>query len=86
MYIAAFAPDEGESAFALSAGGALDDAVAGVPVPIQAGGTDVELSIRPEEFRRVFISEVGSATALAMAATQRPITLTALGSPSGPPA
>jgi pimeloyl-ACP methyl ester carboxylesterase len=86
VYIAAFAPDEGESAFALSAGGTLRDVVAGVPVPVPGGGTDVELSIRPEEFRKAFISEVGPATALAMAATQRPIMLAALGSPSGPPA
>ncbi|GAA3207517.1 alpha/beta fold hydrolase [Dactylosporangium siamense] len=86
VYIAAFAPDEGESAFALSAGGTLQDVVASVPVPIPGGGTDVELSIRPQEFRKAFISEVGPATALALAATQRPVTLTALGSPSGPPA
>jgi hypothetical protein len=42
--------------------------------------------IRPEEFQAAFISEVSPATARAMAATQRPITLTALGSPSGVPA
>ncbi|WP_089158190.1 alpha/beta hydrolase [Micromonospora sp. NBS 11-29] len=86
VYVAAFAPDQGETALALSAGGALQDAVAGVPVPAPGGGTEVELSIRPQEFRKVFISEVDPTTALAMAATQRPITLTALGSPSGPPA
>ncbi|GIH20447.1 alpha/beta fold hydrolase [Rugosimonospora africana] len=86
VYIAAFAPDEGETASALSAGSALTDAVGGILVPISGGGTDVELSIRPEEFRKVFISEVGPATALEMAATQRPITLTALASPSGTPA
>ncbi|MCP2329510.1 pimeloyl-ACP methyl ester carboxylesterase [Hamadaea flava] len=86
VYIAAFAPDEGESAFALSAGGTLQDVVTSVQIPIAGGGTDVELSIRPQEFRKAFISEVGPATALAMAATQRPITLTALASPSGTPA
>jgi pimeloyl-ACP methyl ester carboxylesterase len=86
VYIAAFAPDQGETAFALSAGGTLQDVVDSVPVPIPGGGTDVELSIRPQEFRKAFISEVGAATALALAATQRPVTLTALGSPSGPPA
>jgi pimeloyl-ACP methyl ester carboxylesterase len=83
--VAGFAPDEGESAFALSAGGSLPDVVAGTAVPVP-GGQGVELSIRPEEFRNAFISEVGPATALARAATQRPITLTALGSPSGAPA
>jgi pimeloyl-ACP methyl ester carboxylesterase len=86
VYIAAFAPDEGETASALSAGSVLQDVVAGVPVPIPGGGADVELSIRPQEFGKAFISEVSPATALAMAATQRPITLTALGSPSGTPA
>jgi pimeloyl-ACP methyl ester carboxylesterase len=85
VYIAAFVPDEGETAFALSAGGTLPDVTTAVQVPIPGGGTDVELSIRPQEFRKAFISEVGPATALALAATQRPITLTALGSPSGPP-
>ncbi|WP_027345774.1 alpha/beta fold hydrolase [Hamadaea tsunoensis] len=86
VYIAAFVPDAGESAFALSAGGSLPDVVAATQIPIAGGGTDVELSIRPEEFRRAFISEVGAAQALAMAATQRPVTLTALDTPSGEPA
>jgi pimeloyl-ACP methyl ester carboxylesterase len=86
VYIAAFAPDEGETAFALSAGGTLQDVVASASVPIPGGGTEVEVWIRPQEFRKAFISEVGPAAALALAATQRPITLTALGSPSGPPA
>lgn len=86
VYIAAFVPDEGESAFALSAGGSLPDVTNAVQVPIPGGGTDTELSIRSQDFRRAFISEATPATALAMAATQRPVTLTALGSPSGTPA
>ncbi|RRR96782.1 alpha/beta fold hydrolase [Glycomyces terrestris] len=86
VYIAAFAPEEGESAFDLSEGGILPEVVDAVEVPVPGGGTNVELSIRAGEFRRAFIDEVTSAEARAMAAMQRPVTLTALGSPSGPPA
>jgi pimeloyl-ACP methyl ester carboxylesterase len=86
VYIAGFAPDEGESAFQLSEGGSLPDVVAATEVPVPGGGTDTELAIRPEEYHKAFITEVSDGTARTMAATQRPITLTALGSPSGPPA
>jgi pimeloyl-ACP methyl ester carboxylesterase len=86
VYVAAFAPDEGENAFQLSAGGSLPDVVSAVQVPVPGGGTDTELSIRPEEFNKAFITEVDASTALTLAATQRPATLTAFGSPSGAPA
>ncbi|NUR30351.1 MAG: alpha/beta hydrolase [Catenulispora sp.] len=86
VYIAAFVPDAGEAAFDRSAGGILPEVAVGTPVPAAGGGTDVELSIRPQEFRRAFISEVGPGRALELAATQRPITLTALGTPSEAPA
>src|SRR5438552_18625010 len=61
VFIAAFAPDQGESLGQLSSGGSLQDVVASVPVPIPSGGNDVELSIRPQEFRKAFISEVDPA-------------------------
>ena len=82
VYVAAFAPDAGESAFALSAmfpGSTLGDAVQ--PTPRADGTTD--LSIVPERFHAQFCADVPEAQARRMAVTQRPATLEALQEPSG---
>jgi pimeloyl-ACP methyl ester carboxylesterase len=77
VYVCAFTPDTGESAFALSArfeGSTLADALAAYPV--STGG--VELAIRPELFHQQFAADVPAARAALMAVTQRPATQTAL--------
>lgn len=78
VYVAAFAPDHGESALQLSSsfpgstlGAALD------AHPLSTGGTD--LTIRTEAFHPQFAADVPHAVAALMARTQRPVTEQALG-------
>ena len=85
VFVAAFAPEAGETAFALSTkfpGSTLGDALA-PPVPLAAGGVD--LYIRTERFRDQFAADVSGRAASLMAATQRPITEEALKEGSGEP-
>ena len=80
VYVAAFTPDHGESAFELSTrfpGGTLGDALTAYPVA--TGG--MELAIRPELFHQQFAADVPAAQAALMAATQRPATQAALTDP-----
>jgi pimeloyl-ACP methyl ester carboxylesterase len=82
VYVAAFAPDAGESAFTLSErfpGSTLGDSLR--PVPRSNGTTD--LYIARELFHEQFAADVPAAEAARMAATQRPVTLEALQEPSG---
>ena len=77
VYVAAFAPDHGESALTLSTqfpGSTLPDALGAYPV--STGGN--ELFIRPEVFHHQFAADVPAAQAALMAATQRPVTEAAL--------
>ncbi|MFK3857196.1 alpha/beta fold hydrolase [Agrobacterium pusense] len=86
VYVAAFAPDEGEAAADLAGkfpGGTLGQALA-APVKLADGGTD--LSIDQEKFHDQFAHDVGVDDAALMAAGQRPITEAALTEKSGKPA
>jgi pimeloyl-ACP methyl ester carboxylesterase len=77
VYVGAFAPDHGESAFDLSLkfpGSSLGDALGAHPV--NTGG--VELFIRPDLFHEQFCADVPAAEAALMAVAQRPATETAL--------
>ena len=77
VYVNAFAPDHGESAFDLSTrfpGSTLADALLGYPV--SNGGTG--LLIRPDAFHQQFAADVPAAEAALMAVTQRPVTQAAL--------
>ena len=77
VYVCAFAPEQGESAFALSAkfpGSTLGDALNAYPV--STGGND--LAIRPDVFHQQFCADVPADQAALMAATQRPATEAAL--------
>ncbi|MGK6355718.1 alpha/beta fold hydrolase [Sphingomonas sp. DT-207] len=81
VYVAGFAPDTGESSLTLSAkfpGSTLGDSLTTIALP--DGGKD--LYIRPKKFRAQFAADVPEAQAATMAATQRPVTLSALGEPS----
>ena len=82
VYVAAFVPDAGESAFELAGkfpGSTLGDAVQ--PVMRSDGTTD--LFIAREKFHEQFAADVPEPEALLMAATQRPVTQEALQEPSG---
>ena len=84
VYVAAFAPEPGESAYALAQrfpGSTLGDALR--PVPRSNGTTD--LYIDREIFHEQFCADVPAPEAARMAATQRPVTLEALQAPSGRP-
>jgi pimeloyl-ACP methyl ester carboxylesterase len=87
VYVAAFAPEQGESAFELSTkfpGSTLADALDAYPV--SSGG--VEFAIRHEAFPAQFAADVPAAQAAVLAATQRPVTEAALsdGLPTEAPA
>ncbi|QEW03485.1 alpha/beta fold hydrolase [Microbacterium lushaniae] len=87
VYVAAFVPDTGQSAFELSAsepGSTLADALDAYPV--HSGGD--EFVIRQDVFAQQFAADVPSAHATLMAATQRPVTQAALteGLPTDRPA
>ena len=82
VYVAAFAPEPGESAYPLAQrfpGSTLGDALR--PVPRSNGTTD--LYIDREMLPRQFAADVPAPEAARMAATQRPVTLEALQAPSG---
>ncbi|CAH0343291.1 alpha/beta hydrolase [Rhizobium sp. CECT 9324] len=86
VFVAAFAPDEGEAAADLAGkfpGGTLGQALA-APVKLADGGTD--LSIDQAKFRDQFAHDVDADEAALMAAGQRPITEAALTEKSGKPA
>lgn len=86
VYVAAFAPEKGETAFELSGrypgstlGPALDK-----PVVSKEGVTD--LYIQQDKFGAQFAADVAPRQAQLMAAGQRPITEAALKEPAGAPA
>ena len=82
VYVAAFAPDPGESCFALAGrfpGSTLGDAVR--PVPRSDGTTD--LYINQDRYHSQFCADVPAPRAARMAATQRPATQQALTAASG---
>jgi pimeloyl-ACP methyl ester carboxylesterase len=77
VYVNAFAPEHGESAFQLSTmfpGSTLGENL--VAYPVATGGN--ELAIRQDVFRQQFAADVPEAQAAVMAATQRPATEAAL--------
>jgi pimeloyl-ACP methyl ester carboxylesterase len=82
VYVAAFAPEPGESAFSLAGmfpGSTLGEVVQ--PVPRGDGTTD--LSIAPARFHEQFCADVPAPRSALMAVTQRPVTQEALFEPSG---
>lgn len=86
VYVAAFAPDEGESALQLAGkfpGSQLEGALLTRPLP---GGTDADGYIDPAKFHDVFAQDLPHATTKVMAVSQRPGSLGGLSGPSGVPA
>jgi pimeloyl-ACP methyl ester carboxylesterase len=77
VYVSAFVPEQGDSAFSLSAsapGSTLGDALE--PIPLSSGG--VEFAIRRAAFHDQFAADVSAEVAGLMGATQRPVTEAAL--------
>ncbi|MFB4319262.1 alpha/beta fold hydrolase [Actinomadura sp. 21ATH] len=77
VYVGAFTPEPGETAFDLSGrfpGSTLGDAL--TAYPLTGGGT--ELRITGEKFHHQFCADVDAREAALMAATQRPVTQRAL--------
>ena len=86
VYVAAFAPDTGETALGLTGqfpGSTLGPALA-PPVRLTAGGND--LYILQARFHDQFAADVPAAEARLMAAGQRPVAEAALSEPSTAPA
>lgn len=84
VYVAAFAPDQGESALGITGeypGSQLPSALVVRTFP---GGQDAYID--PASFQKVFAADVPSREARLMAAAQRPVALAALGAPSSAPA
>ena len=83
VYLDAFAPDAGETAFQLAGmypGSTLGEETLDA-VPLSDGRTD--LYIRRERFHELFCADVPAPSATRMALTQRPATQEALVEPSG---
>ncbi|MFI8393342.1 alpha/beta fold hydrolase [Pseudomonas sp. NPDC078863] len=86
VYVAAFAPEKGETAAELSGrfpGSTLGPTLS-APVELADGGKD--LYIQQEKFHEQFAADVSTADAKLMAATQRPVTVAALNEAATEPA
>jgi pimeloyl-ACP methyl ester carboxylesterase len=86
VYIAAFAPDEGDSVgglLALNPGTHIDPATTLIFRPHPGG---VDGYVNPANFRDIFAADLSADTAAVMAAGQRPGDISTLSDPSGPPA
>ncbi|WP_405970662.1 alpha/beta hydrolase [Streptomyces sp. NBC_00988] len=90
VYVAALAPDAGESLGSLTARPVAHPVP---PLPVQPvsitepdGTTGTDLYLDPARFRAAFAADVAPDTAADMAATQRPLDAAASVSPSGTPA
>src|SRR5262245_26271687 len=88
VYVAAFAPDEGERLLEVesdSKDSVLTSALVPLPYPMGAGMA-TEFAINPTRFHDAFAADLPSEQTTVMAATQRPIAELAFSEPSGRPA
>jgi pimeloyl-ACP methyl ester carboxylesterase len=90
VYVAAYAPDEGDTVAALGAkvpGGRVGPATLDItPFPNPDGSQGQEGAIKPSVFHEIFCADLPASQAAIMATAQRPASLATLGEPSGPPA
>ena len=90
VFVAAFAPDEGERLGDVESGSkdsVLMTALAPRQYPTgQASEAAVEFAIDPTKFHDAFAADLPPAQTAVMAATQRPVAELAFSEPSGPPA
>jgi pimeloyl-ACP methyl ester carboxylesterase len=90
VYVAAFAPDEGERLGEVESGSKdsiLSSAQVALKYPTGQGTqTAVEFAINPAHFHEAFAADLSAEQATLMAATQRPVAEGAFSEPSGVPA
>src|SRR4051794_17939751 len=90
VFVAAFAPDEGERLGEVTAGSrdsVLGTAQVALQYPTSDGaGTGTEFAIDPAKLHDAFPADLPARQAAVMAATQRPVAELAFTEPSGPPA
>jgi pimeloyl-ACP methyl ester carboxylesterase len=89
VYVAAFAPDEGETLGAVEAASkdsVLNSALVPRTYPVASGGSSTEFSIDPAKARDAFAGDLSDQQAALIAATQRPIAESAFSERNGPPA
>jgi len=90
VFVAAFAPDEGERLGEL-ASGSKDSLLGTAQIPLHYptgpdGSTAVEFAVDPAKFREVFAADLTAKQADVLAATQRPVSELAFSQPNGTPA
>jgi pimeloyl-ACP methyl ester carboxylesterase len=89
VYVAAFAPEEGEALGAVEASSkdsVLNSALVPRQYPTADGGSATEFYIDPAKAREAFAGDLSDQEAALIAAIQRPISELAFSEPSGPPA
>jgi pimeloyl-ACP methyl ester carboxylesterase len=90
VFVAAFAPDQGEALGEVEAGSkdsVLNSTLVPHHYPAQnGGGQAVELAIDPAKFRDAFAADLPAEQTALMAATQRPVAQAAFAEANGPPA
>jgi pimeloyl-ACP methyl ester carboxylesterase len=90
VYVAAFAPDEGERLIEIESGSkdsVLNTALMPLQYPTGEGEeTAVEFAIDPEKFHDAFAADLPAEQTAVMAATQRPVAELAFSEPNGEPA
>ena len=90
VYVAAFAPDEGERLGEVESGSKdsiLSSAQVALKYPTGQGAeTAMEFAINPAHFHDAFAADLSAEQAALMAATQRPVAEGAFSEPSGRPA
>jgi pimeloyl-ACP methyl ester carboxylesterase len=89
VYVAAFAPDEGERLGEVEAGSkdsVLNPALVPRTYPTASGGSATEFYIDPPQAREAFAGDLSDEQASLIAATQRPVAEAAFSEPNGPPA
>jgi pimeloyl-ACP methyl ester carboxylesterase len=89
VYVAAFAPEEGETLGAVEAGSkdsVLNSALVPRQYPAASGESATEFYIDPPKVRDAFAGDLDDEQAALIGATQRPVAELAFSEPSGPPA
>ncbi|MGB0093556.1 MAG: alpha/beta hydrolase [Solirubrobacteraceae bacterium] len=89
VYVAAFAPEEGEllgDASAASKDSILGTALVPRQYPTPSGGTAVEFTVDPARIHDVFAADLPDELTPLVAATQRPVAELAFSEPNGAPA
>jgi pimeloyl-ACP methyl ester carboxylesterase len=89
VYVAAFAPDEGEALGIVEDGSrdsVLNSALVPRTYPNGNGGSATEFYIDPAKAREAFAGDLSDEQAALIAATQRPVSELAFSEPNGPPA